>query len=410
MKKEIALIIAIIITTSVYSQERLFKVNSSDSIQGEPRISAWFGANMKMNGYYNIKGGLQEYDTFNLGNIDVNGNDDRQNIGVDLYQTQIRLDAAYMHPELGKIRAHVEWDFWGGNGQMRLRKAYVMTNHWQIGQDWENFGDQNVWPNVLDFDGPPSGVWARLPFLKYFNDFKNKKWKYELALQAPLVNYNEYPNISPSIESTYQNLPEGVAAVKYVGNWGHIRLSTIFRGINYLEDQEEKRILGYGASLSSMIGNFGESNFQFQYAIGEGISAYLVSHGGSGFDAYPKTSGFEPIPSQGGWAAYEYYLTPKLHFNGVIGFTKFQITDVTEFEVSDPENSAISVTDGNATAMHNYYLINVLWDPYPNFTIGVEFDFGTKRIQTDGFEDGVAFSNDDARDASRVSFGFMYNF
>ncbi|MBK3518949.1 hypothetical protein [Carboxylicivirga marina] len=410
MLRKISLIFLVCSPFYMIGQERLLKVTSKDSLMGEPRIAAWFGANMKMNGYYNIKGGLQDYDTFNLGNVDVNGDDDRQNLGVDLHQTQIRLDAAYIHPELGKIRAHVEWDFWGGNGQMRLRKAYVKTNHWQFGQDWENFGNQNVWPNVLDFDGPPSGVWARLPFVKYFNNLRNEHWKYELALQAPIVNYDEYLNVTPTIQETYQNLPEAVAALSYWDKWGHVRLSTIVRGINYLEDQEEKRTVGYGASVSGMIGAFGRSNFQFQYAAGMGIAAYLVSHGGSGFDAYPSNNTFKTTPTHGGWMSYEYYLSKKVHFNGVIGFTNFRMNDVTEFETTDDVGNSITVSDGNAQIMHDYFLVNVLWDPYPNFTLGVEFDYGTKSVETDGVADGVPFANDNSRNASRVSFGFMYNF
>ena len=412
------LLISLIFTSifSVNAQERLLKVSSKDSIGGEPRITAWLGVNMKLNGYYNIKGGLQNYDTFNVGKIDVYGNDNRQSLGVDLYQTQIRMDATYNHPEIGQIRAHTSWDFWGGNGHMRLRKAYVMTEHWQVGQDWENFGDQNIWPNVLDFDGPPSGIWARVPFVKYFNSFADNKWHYEIALQASMVNHGEFPNVISPIEHTYQNLPDGVLAIKRKGDWGHVRLSTVYRGINYLENSEQKKIFGYGASLSGMFGGFGERNFQFQLATGKGISAYIVSFGGSNYDAYPhQDKGFETTPSIGGWGSYEHYFTKTIHLNLVYGFTKFELNDIADFAIKDATNKEIAILDGNASNFHHYFLTNIMWDPYPNFSIGVEFDYGIKSVKYSGNAVGdsgltVPLDEDQSRDASRVSFGFLYNF
>ena len=413
--KLLSILFLIFFSISISAQERLLKVNSKDSIGGEPKISAWLGANMKMNGYYNIKGGLQEYDTFNVGKIDVYGNDNRQNLGLDLNQTQVRMDASYIHPYIGKIRAHISWDFWGGNGQMRLRKAYVMTDNWQIGQDWENFGDQNIWPNVLDFDGPPSGIWARVPFVKYFNSFADNKWIYEIAVQAPMVNYGSFTNVLVPIESTYQNLPDAVLAIKRKGDWGHIRLSTVYRAINYIEKgntEDVKRILGYGGSLSGMIGGFGRNNFQFQTAVGKGISAYIVSFGGSNYDAYPhQDSNFESTPSLGGWAAYEHYITPIVHINLVYGYTKFEMNNIATLQLEDGS----LVTQGHASSFHNYILTNIMWDPYPNFAVGIEFNYGVKNIKTKGNiieprGDKLIYNDDISRDASRISFGFMYNF
>ncbi|MCK5781934.1 MAG: hypothetical protein KAH10_05055 [Flavobacteriales bacterium] len=417
LKKTLFVLLLVSFFSGASAQERLLKFVSKDSVSNSPKIVAWMGANMKMNGYYNIKGGLQEYDTFNIGLIDVYGTDNRQNLGIDLYQTQVRFDAAYIHPEIGKIQGHISWDFWGGNGQMRLRKAYIKTDHWQVGQDWENFGDQNIWPNVLDFDGPPSGIWARLPFVKYFNTFSEEKWAYEIALQATAINYAEFPNVLVPIERTYQTIPDGVLAIKRQGSWGHIRLSTIYRAINYIEHgniEDVKKTFGYGASISGMIGNFGGNNFQFQTAAGKGISAYIVSFGGSNYDAYPHSnSNFETTPSFGGWASYEYYVTKKLHFNLVYGYTKFEMNDIAPIELNDGS----SIREVHASSFHSYILTNFLWDPYPNFSIGVEFNYGLKNVKTKGtFYEGdeplkpTDFDEDQSRDASRISFGFMYNF
>lgn len=411
----ITLIAFCCLSQAAVAQERLFKVHSPDSVNGEPRINAWIGVNMKMNGYYNIRGGLQDYDTFKLDRINVFDDDNRQNLAIDLYQTQIRFSTTYIHPEWGKIQAFVESDFWGENGQMRLRKAYIIFRHWQFGQDYEAFGDQELWPNVLDSDGPPSGIWVRVPFIKYFNELKNPKWRYEIALQAPIVDYREFPDLATTIEYNYPTLPEFAAAMRYALYKGHLRLSGILRAINYLENGDENKLMGYGGAFSGMLGNTGESNWQFQYAAGKGISAYLVAHGGAGYDAFPAADGFQTTFAHGGWAAYEYYLSKQVHFNAVWGLTQLKMTDITEFTINDLEtNTQISIKNGNASVFHKYLIVNALWDPYPNFTVGIELDLGNKRIKTNGTEtigtEDVAFKNDNDRSASRISFGFMFSF
>ncbi len=48
---------------------------------------------------------------------------------------KIKLDGVFVQKNGVDIKAVVEFDFWGGNGHMRLRKAFVETGHWQIGQN-----------------------------------------------------------------------------------------------------------------------------------------------------------------------------------------------------------------------------------------------------------------------------------
>ena len=52
-------------------QDRYLTVSSKDSINGLPKLKGSVGANLKLNGYYDVFGGLQESETFNVGMIDV---------------------------------------------------------------------------------------------------------------------------------------------------------------------------------------------------------------------------------------------------------------------------------------------------------------------------------------------------
>jgi hypothetical protein len=196
---------------------------------------------LKLNGYYDVFGGLQDLETFNVGMIDVFGTDDSQSFHMDLYQTQIKLETTYVEKGGDILYSLIEFDFRGGNGNVRLRKAYVEYRHWQIGQNWNNFGDEGIWPNILEVEGPPSGIWERTPHIKYFNSFKDESWIYEISLEAPITDYIAFPDYDLNVEEAYQIAPDLTFAVKKDYDWGHIRLSSILRNViyNYNDDGYE---------------------------------------------------------------------------------------------------------------------------------------------------------------------------
>ena len=225
MKKHyLLLLISLLILTS-YGQDRYLTVKSKDSINGEPEFKASLGANIKLNGYYDVYGGLQNNETFNIGLIDVFGTDDSGKFAMDMYQTQLKFETSIMTKGGKKIDAVVEFDFWGGNGHMRLRKAYVEFDHWQIGQNWASFGDEALWPNIMEWEGPPSGIWVRSPHIKYFNIIAgDPSWRYIIALDAPITDYNRYGEIEPLLEEANQVTPDLVLGVKHEKDWGILDL------------------------------------------------------------------------------------------------------------------------------------------------------------------------------------------
>ena len=417
MKKRIILIVSFFLMHSVISQtyegDRVLTVRSHDSINDLPRAKGALGINMKLNGYYDVYGGLQDSETFNIGQINVFGTDDSPSFKMDMYQTQIFIQGDYVTNGGENIKAIVEFDFWGGNGHMRLRKAYVETNHWQIGQNWNNFGDELIWPNVMEWEGPPSGVWVRSPHIKYFNTFKNQQWIYEFSLEAPMVDYVSLGELEPLVEEEYQVTPDLTAAIKYKREWGHLRFSSILRNIRYKLDGETDNFIGYGFTISGIYKTEKKNNLQFQLIGGKGITAYLTSVSGLGADGYPTNdSGFNATPSYGGWISYEYYFTPKFHSNLVFGFTEYKFDDMERFILSeDLPNNPIDDTlilNGNYYSYHTYGIINLLYDPFERMTIGLELDYGLKYVDYDGFANDQYVNDNIERNAMRISFGFMF--
>ena len=100
MKKKITLTLLFFFPICFYGQysdvDRLLTVRSKDSINGTSRLTGTLGLNLKLNGYYDVYGGLQDSETFNVGKIDVFGTDDSQSFKMDMYQTQAFIEGSYL--------------------------------------------------------------------------------------------------------------------------------------------------------------------------------------------------------------------------------------------------------------------------------------------------------------------------
>ena len=417
MKKRIVLITFVLFSSFSFSQnsetDRLLTVMSKDSINEKPRLKGALGLNLKLNGYYDVYGGLQDSETFNVGKIDVFGTDDSQSFKMDMYQTQVFVEGNYTQENGKNIRALVEFDFWGGNGHMRLRKAFVESGHWQIGQNWNNFGDEDLWPNVMEWEGPPSGIWLRTPHIKYFNTFKNKNWIYEISLEAPIIDYLALGEIEPLVEEENQVTPDFTVALKNEKKWGHIRLSSILRNIRYKLDGKSDNFIGYGFALSGIYKTEKKNNLQFQLVAGKGINAYLTSISGNGYDGFPNNNdGFSATPSYGGWVSYEYFFTPKFHSNVVFGYSDYKFESMERYILTSdlPEDPIddILVLNGDYNSNHVYGLFNLMYEPFERMTVGIELDYGVKSIDFNGFANNSFINESKDRDAMRISFGFMF--
>ncbi|GGG50669.1 hypothetical protein [Bizionia arctica] len=409
---KILFIVCFIFTTSFLSfgQERFLTLSSKDSIDNKPQFITSLGANLKLNGYYNVFGGLQESETFNVGAINVFGTDDTSSLNVDMYQSQIQWNTVYIRDNGTSVLAIVEVDFWGGNGHLRLRKAYVETNHWQIGQNWNNFGDEDIWPNIMEWEGPPSGVWVRSPHIKYTNQFKNNKWEYSFSLEAPITDYVRYGELEPLVEETYQNTPDVTAALSYKKDWGHIRFVSLLRKINYKLDDENSSFAGYGVALSGIYKK-NLNNFQFQFTGGKGITAYLTTIAGFGYDGYPTVNdNFNATPAIGGWMSYEYFFSKKWHSNVVFGYTDFNLDNVKRYILVDGLDNPEIYSAGDVVHTHYYGIVNVMYEAFERMTFGLELDYGVKQLEANGEVNNQFVALNQKRDAMRISFGFMFYF
>jgi len=70
----------------LYENDRLLTLRLNDSTNDLPRLKGALGDNMKLNGYFDVYGGLQNSETFNIGQIPVFGTDDSSSFKINLHQ------------------------------------------------------------------------------------------------------------------------------------------------------------------------------------------------------------------------------------------------------------------------------------------------------------------------------------
>lgn len=388
------------------------RATSKDTVNGEPLYDAFFLVKAKFNGIYNIEGGLQDQETFNLSQIDVWDDDDTPNLAMDLHQTQVRF-RAQKQTSKGTFIGYLEGDFWAGDNVYRLRHAWFDFKFMHIGQDWSTFGDKDIWPNVFDWDGPSSGVWIRHAMIRLYHQFEKRKWEVEFSIEQPNLQLQSDIELATPYESTYQSVPDLIGTVKKYGDFGHFRLAGIYRNLRYELFEETVILDGYGLALSGLVRTHAnrKNMFQFQAVAGQGISSYLVSFGGSDFNAVPNTDGeLETVPVTGGWASYEHWLNDEWHANIVLGATIFMSPEINSYTIPTPGWEA---TNSSVRADFYYGLINFMYDPIPDLTLGLEYNVGNKEVLHEGALDNGLETVEKVeanRIAQRISFGAFFNF
>ena len=393
---------------------------SEDSLNGKPMFDYFFLVKAKLNGVYDINGGMYE-ETFNAGKIPVWDTDNQKRFWMDMHQSQVRF-RGQSETENGTYTAYMEGDFWGGSKHFRLRHMWFeykfanLGNNWSfvghLGQDWSFFGDKEIWPNVFEWDGPSSGVWRREPELRFwFENNNNLRLEFGVAQPGPELYFTN--DVDTTLTGAEQPLPDFIGAINQKFGFGHLRLTGIYRNLEYRNDAGNQSETGYGGTFSGYVSTNSETDnpFQFQFVAGTGIATYLVSFSGLNYDALPDGQGnMQTVPTIGGWASYEHWFSKSWHANIVLGFSEFNAKEINSFIIIGPGYQA---NNTSADVSIQYFLLNLMWDPIPSVVIGLEWNIGRRTNSYEGTittPDGVVDNIEQSRTANRISFGAFFNF
>ncbi|MFL5343059.1 MAG: DcaP family trimeric outer membrane transporter [Gemmataceae bacterium] len=297
------------------------------------------------------------------------------------------------------IKTRLEMDFFNGNTSglfgsfpIRLRFAWVDFGPFLIGQAPSLFMDYDVFPNVLDYEGPPGMVLMRQPIISMH--WKHERIKVSVGIEQPYSDIEWFENgawvvnpgtgiiTTPGVGKNVQNVPDFTGNVRYEGCYSHVQVAGIVRKLSF-EDAAGATFdeVGYGinvtatwspwAMLSGAPEKFEDrtpmqrSRFLGQYAAGRGINRYIQDVNGSGLDAtFDPANGFRAIPSYGWFVAYEQWWTKRLASNYTVGGGTW----------SDLTNTLPANTYKHAT----YYSANLIWLPVERMGVGFEYLYGSR--------------------------------
>lgn len=306
---------------------------------------------------------------------------------------QSRLGAKATGVVAGKpYEAKFEFDLFGtgvdeGQTTFRVRHMYAKWGPFLAGQTNTLFMDGDIFPNVLDYWGPTGMVFVRTPQIRWtFLD--SGGWQAAVALEHPSDDIDPGgirlidENIAANIQAN-EELPDLTAAVRYGGDWGHVRLAGILRKIGFdtkgtVDNEPDGNETGWGLNATAAF-KLGLATPRLGIVYGRGIATYMND---GGMDLAPSVSVIPQPPSL--------ILVPEATAVKLLGVSAYidlqwtkQLSSALGYSFTKVDNTNFQ----DPTAFHrgDYASANLLYAPADNILAGVEFLWG-KRTDNDGEE------------------------
>jgi hypothetical protein len=272
--------------------------------------------------------------------------------------------------------------------------------------------DYDVFPNVLDYEGPPGMVLVRQPIAAVRIPL-NECSKLTLAVEQPysdiqwlegadwIVNPGTGIVRTAGAPRNIQDVPDLTGNIRRDWQYGHWQLAGVGRFLTFQpgvgDDLDE---FGYGVNFTGTWHAWshirccpmGEeksplerSRFIWQYAAGEGINRYFQDVNGLGLDGtFDPVNGFRLIPATGWFVAYEHWWARNW---------------ISTFSYGETTSDLTATLPANTYERATYASANIIWLPVERMGVGLEYLYGT-RENFDG-QSGIAH---------RIQTGFQYKF
>ncbi|WP_143304740.1 DcaP family trimeric outer membrane transporter [Chitinophaga vietnamensis] len=301
-------------------------------------------------------------------------------------QTRLTI-SSQSETKLGTLKTILELDLFNpdGSNNPRLRHAWGELGKWGAGQYWSAFMDIDVFPNIIDYEGPNAMVFVRQMQLRFTQPL-SKKTTLAFTVENPGSDVKFPADSGLSSRALFVDII-GQLRCNITGGT-HIQLAGLFHPItydNYLGHEHTN--IGWGANLTGVIEVNAKikDNFSYQVTYGQGISRYFNDLGGQGYDAATKSrTMLENIPVFAVMGFYDHWWSDKLSTTVGYGYLTLDQKDYQP------------VQDFKST---QYGVANILYYPSAFVKVGLEYLYG-KHITIDR----------KYGDNSRLQFSMMYKF
>lgn len=301
---------------------------------------------------------------------------------------------------LGDLKTIFEFELFGtgvdaGQTTFRLRQAYGELGQFGAGQTWSPFMDIDVFPNSLEYWGPPGMVFFRNVQVRWMP--VQGASNIVIALERPGASADggvyadriELQEIAPQFK-----WPDLSGHARLARKWGYVQVGAIVRKLAWVDTSKTSPFnlsgtaIGWGVNVSSNL-NFTKKDVgKFQVVFGHAIENYM-NDAPVDVGVQNTTNPISPIKGVG------------LPVLGVVSFLDHTWSDRFSSSIG---YSLINIDNSNAQ-LHSdfhqgqYALANLLYHPVRKVTIGGEFQFGRRLNFTDGYN-----FND-----YRLQFSFRYD-
>ena len=274
--------------------------------------------------------------------------------------------------DIGEIKGKLEFELYGvgsdeGKTTPRLRHAYFEVGSFLAGQTWSTFMDIDVFPNTIEYWGPPGMVFWRNIQLRW-TPIRDKNSSFSIALEQPssAIDQGKGSPIDPSLGfSGKTELPDLTAHWRTSGDWGHAQVGGILREVSIETSttaggEPSASETGYGINLSGSLKTGAKGTVKAQLAYGDAIASYFND---GGIDVASSGTGTGPdILSILGWLLF-YDHSWDVKWSSSIGWGGV-----------DQDNSAGQ--NGDAFTGSQYGLVNLLHYPVKEIMLGGELQYG----------------------------------
>jgi hypothetical protein len=303
------------------------------------------------------------------------------------------------------FHTRVEVDFFNGNNSgvfgsfpLRLRYAYADFGPFRVGQAASTFMDYDVFPNVLDYQGPNGMVLMRQIVGRVTVPLGDRV-NIAFAAEQPYSDIQWFENdefvVNPGsgIVTTagaprnVQDIPDFTGNIRYDSDFGHVQVSGILRKLTFQPSVgRDMNVLGSGVNLTGdfhpwawLTGSnpvlkenptaLERCRVLGQYAVGRGINRYLQDPNGLGLDAvFDPVGGFRALYSVGWFVDYEHWWAEKWASNFCYGGIFTALPDA---------------MPGDTYRGGKYAAVNLVWLPINRLGVGIEYLYG-EREDKDG--------------------------
>jgi hypothetical protein len=307
----------------------------------------------------------------------------------------------YFQTPLGELMTQFEFEMFGtgvdaGQTTMRLRHAYAELGEFGAGQYWSPFMDIDVFPNTVEYWGPPGMAFFRNVQFRWM-PIKGET-RLTLALERPGASADQGVYAGRvELEGVVPKFPFADFSAEYrrAMGWGYLEVAGIARRIEWKDQNQDSLNLtgdafGWGVNVSTNI-NVGTNDvIRGSVVYGEGIQNYMN-------DA-PVDVGIENNPDDQAQPVRGVAL-PLL---GIVAFLDHKWSEKLStsigYSMIEIENSDGQSDD--AFRAGQYAIANLMYYPVENAMMGVEFQYGDRSNFRDGFSTSI----------TKVQFSFKYNF